>query len=521
MKIRNWSIKKKIDTITVAIFLAVAGVIFLFSIFVYFPQYTSLEKKSLEDGVVRLHNLIKTELRHLDLFCSDWAYWTDTYRFIQDRNDGYIESNLGPESLEIGGLDFFLFLNREGSIVYEQLRNESFPSFHDMNSEDVAAFLTLPIPADRQDEDIEWGSCGFLRHPEDDEVYLYAARYILKSDVTGPPGGILVAGRQAGDDFLSSLSETLRIEVGIVDIIQGETSGYTTGDDVAYLIEKKGFMELDPWVIWMPFDYSDGRQGYLNFYHEPSIRRQGFRTIMTSTSLFLLAVLSVLVLYYMIINRQLLVPITKLTGYVRKRSLRISDATITSDDGNEIRILSRNYYALLRKQHTKTRMLQFQAERDHLTGLFNRRTLQRNLDLYCEQGVDGRVAEPLGIIMFDIDHFKRINDTYGHTEGGDYVLRTLGSVLISCLRKGDIAGRFGGEEFLVIIPGQPVSVVVEVAERIRRAVESTSWKFPDMRVTVSCGYSWTTVPCNPDTLVTRADKFLYEAKEEGRNRVKG
>ena len=162
-----------------------------------------------------------------------------------------------------------------------------------------------------------------------------------------------------------------------------------------------------------------------------------------------------------------------------------------------------------------------QAVRDVLTDLFNRRYLQESLDRELARAA--RDQEPLSLIMLDLDRFKRLNDTYGH-KAGDLVLQAVGKLLLSHTRQMDIACRFGGEEFVVILPSSPYEAALARADKLRKAVETISIEYnhSELRTTISAG-----VACYPqhgengETLLHAADLALYAAKNAGRNRVMG
>ena len=164
--------------------------------------------------------------------------------------------------------------------------------------------------------------------------------------------------------------------------------------------------------------------------------------------------------------------------------------------------------------------LQKLAANDPLTSLYNRRFGMVRLTEEFSRAVRNNL--PIGIIMFDIDHFKVVNDTYGHTVG-DRVLVNVSKISRMAIREGDFLIRYGGEEFLVILPGASKEDTHFVAERVRHMVEDSSIKHGDQQIniTISAGYS--SYPENEVTdeslLVTIADKALYTAKETGRNKV--
>jgi two-component system cell cycle response regulator len=156
---------------------------------------------------------------------------------------------------------------------------------------------------------------------------------------------------------------------------------------------------------------------------------------------------------------------------------------------------------------------------DGLTQIYNKRYFLETLEREISRA--HRYRRELSLIMFDIDHFKKINDTYGHL-AGDYVLKQLAGVIKSRIRREDIMARYGGEEFAIILPEIDMFNAGQFAEKIRKLVEKTIFKFEDTRipVTISVG-----VCCllqenqNPVDFIKLADDKLYQAKNNGRNQV--
>ena len=157
---------------------------------------------------------------------------------------------------------------------------------------------------------------------------------------------------------------------------------------------------------------------------------------------------------------------------------------------------------------------------DHLTGLFNRRFLMEALDKEVQRSrrKDGQVA----LLLLDIDHFKRVNDTHGHLQG-DVVLQKVALHIQKELRSYDIAARYGGEEFVAVLPDTSLKEAFNVADRIRLSVQGMRFagSLSNERVTVSLGVALFPSPSfdDIDGLLRAADEALYQAKERGRNRV--
>ena len=161
--------------------------------------------------------------------------------------------------------------------------------------------------------------------------------------------------------------------------------------------------------------------------------------------------------------------------------------------------------------------LQRLATTDALTGLPNRRQLMAALETEARRA--NRTRRPLSLALLDVDHFKSVNDRHGHP-AGDAALREVAAVLREVTRGGDVLGRFGGEEFAVLMPETSIAQAEQAAERLRAAIERRPMPFPGGRVTVSTGVALLAGGEGGDQLVSRADAALYEAKAGGRNLVK-
>jgi len=155
------------------------------------------------------------------------------------------------------------------------------------------------------------------------------------------------------------------------------------------------------------------------------------------------------------------------------------------------------------------------ASIDHLTGTGNRRALAQALQYALDQAQITGLE--LAVILLDIDHFKHVNDTYGH-DVGDQVLIDIAGLLRQQLRAGDTVGRWGGEEFMVVVTETNLAATVHLAERLRTLIADHSQP-PVGQVTVSFGVAMASAGDTPDSLVKRADEALYRAKQQGRNRV--
>ncbi len=164
--------------------------------------------------------------------------------------------------------------------------------------------------------------------------------------------------------------------------------------------------------------------------------------------------------------------------------------------------------------------LQRLAANDPLTGMFNRRFGMARLQE--EYGRAIRSGSPIGVCIFDLDHFKNVNDTHGH-QMGDKVLVHVSNILRGALREGDVALRYGGEEFMAVLPGASITDAFQIADRVRRLVEETVFQHGStfVSLTISGGISsWPdSDAASADALVRKADEALYRSKDTGRNKI--
>lgn len=204
--------------------------------------------------------------------------------------------------------------------------------------------------------------------------------------------------------------------------------------------------------------------------------------------------------------------------------LGVNDYIIMPVDYNEMaarvktQIRRKRYQDALKSNYRQTIS---RSITDALTGLYNRHYLNNHLDNLVRQSLNNN--KPMSIMILDMDHFKSVNDAYGH-DIGDEVLKQTAEIIVKSIRSSDLAARLGGEEFVVLMPETDHDQAKEAAERIRRTMESTSMKVShsvgQLNKTVSIGVAFMNdMGDNGQSMLKRADEALYKAKEGGRNRV--
>jgi diguanylate cyclase (GGDEF)-like protein len=211
--------------------------------------------------------------------------------------------------------------------------------------------------------------------------------------------------------------------------------------------------------------------------------------------------------------------VTSITdGSVLRKAFDIGAFDYIKKPFDQIEIIARLNSAL--RFFDQQKQLEVLAMRDGLTDLYNHRMIMELLENECSKAM--HLQHPIAFLMFDIDNFKRINDTYGH-KAGDFILHDTAKVLTETSESSDLIGRYGGEEFCIILANQPLEQVVSLSEKLRHSIEIHNYvvDHATIHITTSIGISYG----KPDTdfmqndYVITADKNLYKAKKNGRNRV--
>lgn len=213
-------------------------------------------------------------------------------------------------------------------------------------------------------------------------------------------------------------------------------------------------------------------------------------------------------------------PLYDKSGLVNGRLLVFRDITERKEVEKRLRDANFRMKSQLIEIGILQSQLREQAVRDPLTGLFNRRYLEETLDRELARA--SRESYPVSIIMIDIDHFKQINDTYGH-EAGDVMLKALGEVLMKHSRRGDFACRYGGEEFIIVMPNMTPVIVQGRATTLRQSLKTLAVQFGNHVLTATYSMGIASYPANGDTresFLRAADMAMYAAKNAGRDDIR-
>lgn len=270
-----------------------------------------------------------------------------------------------------------------------------------------------------------------------------------------------------------------------------------------------GILEMDSGIFRYqaiePLNYLDDQPAHFRLEHHPKLSKESFTNTSWKLVVFIpQEVINKHTFLYRPLGQALTALILLLIGVLSffAASYRVQQKVAVQKD-KETRLV-----------------LEKQANIDALTGINNRRSFYEQAEKALKQAK--RKDTPLAVLMLDADHFKKVNDKHGHAVG-DLVLKDLAKTLTNTLRDVDLCGRIGGEEFAVLLPHTPLDEALEVAERLRAALAARKVPLPDgntLSFTVSVGLAMVTAEDkNLDNLMQKADLALYQAKEQGRNRV--
>tara|TARA_B100001063_G_scaffold190834_1_gene181743 strand:- start:2303 stop:3625 length:1323 start_codon:yes stop_codon:yes gene_type:complete len=197
-----------------------------------------------------------------------------------------------------------------------------------------------------------------------------------------------------------------------------------------------------------------------------------------------------------------------------KNEIRIFTINIDNyDDKNEFYVISLTDITQLKE---KSNLLEYQASHDNLTGLFNRNKFNTLFGKEIRRGL--RYNNHLSLVLLDIDFFKVVNDTHGH-QIGDQVLKEIASIIMQDVREHDTAVRWGGEEFLILLPETDLEGAKIVAEKIRNSISEKPLTNKKLNITASFGITIMNDKDTEESIIARTDEALYEAKENGRDKV--
>ncbi len=473
---------------------------------VFRPAFEEVEAELLIKDLERVEAAVEREAEQLGSTVVDYASWDEMAEFLQADDPGAVPRALKTEILKTLDLDAIFIFDHIGQPKH---------ALHEKTNAELGAspeytplgFSTqFPVIASARAGGTGQERHGLVRFKGGTLVFAAAAPIFGAAEKAL---GTVVMLRELDKAAVERLGDQVRLPLRLVAADPENLA--RSAEEAEPRIEEDRISA----TAWLrdPFGKPIAR---FSVDRSAMILARGEETLHVGAlgSLFVLSL--ILVMLLVLLQISVVGPLRRLTRSIEDmRKTGNLDQRLGIHRADEIGLLAYNFDRLLILLGQRQKVLTELATTDGLTKLLNRRTSMEVLERNIEKAESGE--QQLSVLLLDIDHFKKINDTAGHAVG-DRVLKQVASVLTSTVSSGDSVGRYGGEEFLVVLPGATRDGATKRGEQIREAIEKTPVHGLDWPVTVSVGVAtWNAHTAHG--LLATADINLYRAKESGRNRV--
>ncbi len=486
-------------------------------------DFLELENRHMRQDLHRAVRHLNAELQNLDLTAKDYASWDETHRYMETHDARYLSSTFSEVSLENLKLRSVILLDEQGRVVAEI-------AFHKNGARkkldsDIAVLKgaagTLKASAGTPSGT---GIIGLSDGP-----VLASMRPILTTREQGPSRGTLIMLRDLDYRLLGKITSLAEFPTrisrtaGNVTVNRGavESGVHSYGDTSIRVINEDQLAVSTDLIDWF------GNPAFeLQISHDREVWRQGqhaYRFLMYSIVIFgcVFGVVVLVVVQLVYVNRvktlvRFAEQIKNEQGLKSRINFRWKDELAKlADQINQMLEDLQNSHEKLALAHER---LQHEATHDSLTGAWNCAAALELLDR--EIARSERERTHVAVLMFDIDHFKDVNDRFGHA-AGDRALQAITASVGKILRTTDILARYGGEEFLVIAPDCSFDEARRLADRIVLRMQTTPLEVGEQKliITLSIGLVSGSYPLSAEELIALADRALYRAKANGRNRA--
>ena len=479
---------------------------------VVYPQLKEHTLKSQQSDLLALSTAFKAEEDHLRLLLVDWAKWDDSYRFVQNPTSAYIQSNLVAATFFDAKLSAVLYADLNRNLILGKQYDVTLDTVLDLSagSDEFHTFKGLT------EKQLEGTSCGYTNL--DTTTSLYCVTSIQDSNEAKPSNGYLVFYRELGASFYSKLQQVTNTRFTLASRKQ------TKGMDVQMIHSRKPLVTPKSEYARALLDNDQKPVSYLLVQYDPQslpvpIDAQTWSALIT---LCTLPILLALLVFKLVVH-----PVGHMSATVlAHREDKDVENFETPHFIHEIAIFQQALNSLFEKVRLEHKQLRIASMTDGLTGIKNRRAFDIRIQNIWRLGA--RLQTPIALILVDIDNFKALNDTLGHSKG-DQALQAVALALRgTCRRSTDRIYRYGGEEFALTLLLENQDHVASMLDTIHQSISQLRIHHPLSEVsefiTVSAGAAMVMEPGawmadeEPQRLIELADKALYEAKDLGKNR---
>ena len=488
-------------------------------------RFFRLEQQQAMDGLSTFGQTLNLEVNRIDRTAGDWAFWDATYQFSSDLNNDYIEENLGYDSFDVLGIDTFLIFDNDGNLKYSRA--------YDFGQEEIVVVNPgiLKTIANHQsifsNDSTKKHSKGILAIG--DQIFLFSAKPILRSDQQGPQHYFLIMGRVLDQELVSNLREITHLDASVISFNQMDLDDHWRQAKSQLQSGTDNYIVPDGLTLsaYSKMDDVTGAPASIIRIDNPRkllLEAQTINRTFIILFLFFGLILGALIIHS--IDTRIICRIkTVNSGLESIRDLGDLSKRIKLPGNDELTYLAAGINDTLdqleksagelQKQKEK---LSYEATHDSLTGFVNRSFFNQELSNILEKSTN--IDSPQAAVLFlDLDGFKIINDSFSH-QVGDQILVIFGERVQKSIHNHHILARLGGDEFAILIyPLENPEAAIKTAQNILNQM-TTPFEYEQRRIflSVSIGIAFTSLHQKPEDVLRDADLAMYRAKTNGKAR---
>ncbi len=521
-KPKNMKLHRKI---LIFLFLITSFILILVALtfkIIVLESYKELEQQEMEKQIKRVVYFLGEELKEIDVISKEYAMWDDTYDFIKDGNQDYINKNITNEFFEYTGLNIFILIDIEGNIVYKNGNNLE-KNIETRISESLLQYIVNHKSLLKISENGD-GIVGIIS--SQDEHVLISMSPILTSYYKGPSRGILIVGRYINEKELEQLSEKTQLSISFAEAkeIQQSFNEISLNDllfnkKLRAWIGKREKKHINGYILIN--DIEGESEVILKISSTRDIYIEGKSTIFYFMAIIIILALGLLISLWLFMNNVIFKRLNILMDSLSKMEKKIDEsATVSTWSSDEFSTLEDEFNNMIKAIDNSQKQIMYQAQHDMLTNLPNRRYFYEQAEELLRQADDENTMA--AVLFIDLDHFKSINDSFDH-KTGDILLQTIAKRLANIMPENSILSRLGGDEFIAFL--SKIQSVLE-AEAISSLIIHSfrePFKVNDKELVVSASVGISIYPLDGNTLeelVNNADIAMYKVKKESKNNYK-
>lgn len=466
-------------------------------------EATELDRHETLEDLKRVDNNILSNLDVLGIMTRDWAFWDDTYNYMIDKNEKYLQRNLDKTTLENNQVDFYVYIDNNKQLVLQLGYSLEEKKPIELESDFYKIFLPLLTNQGRISETYLVNTANGLAMTSLESIY--------QSNGEGPSVGTLIMGRLINDYSIKEMSNELSLNLSLHPIEGTKVEKQFNVESISETL-LTGSLRLS--------DYSKDATYQISFDYKRNFYIDKKETVRQITIYLVTASLFFTILVIILLNRFILSRVGNLSRQLNQiqekkdMKARVTQSKYLKDELFILESSINRMLSSLEEKHNETSHL---AYYDQLTLLPNRYLFFTEFSRRTQHN-KGEIA----ILFLDLDGFKQVNDVYGH-EIGDALLKEVARrILPTLIEHNGIAARYGGDEFMILLENITSSNLELIAQKILLEVKS-GFHFSSIKTFVTGSIGISLYPKDGDTLeelLKNSDKAMYEAKRKGKNQYK-